>query len=43
MGIVFSHMLIILLRAPSTQFKENSNIQVLYPFHSDFLSNLLLY
>ena len=31
MGIVLSHMLILLMRAPSTQFKENSQIQLLYP------------
>lgn len=31
MGILLSHMLILLLRAPSTQFKENSRIQIFYP------------
>ena len=31
MGIVLSHMLILLMRAPSTQFKENSKIHMFYP------------
>lgn len=31
MGIVLAHMLILLMRAPSTQFKLNSQIQLFYP------------
>lgn len=31
MGIVLSHMLILLMRAPSTQFRKNSQIQIFYP------------